>query len=317
MSRLGVVVNPVAGHGRGIPRGRKVLADLARSGHEVEDLSGADAAAARANARAALDRLDALVVVGGDGMVHLGVNVVAGSDVPLAVVAVGSGNDFARTLHLPTHDVEAAIALIERGLRRGPRLIDAIATRLHDGVGLAAETDDDGTHVEWTACVLSAGFDAAVNERANSYTWPRGGGRYVRGVLEELRSFVPYGYRLTIDGAVRELPGTLVALANASSIGGGMRIAPDALVDDGFIDVVIAGAVSRMELLRLFPRVYSGRHVHDRAVDVVRARDVLIEPLEGHPQPPHVFADGEPLGKLPMHATIHPGALRLLAEPAT
>lgn len=335
MSRLGVLINPTAGHGRADEGGRDALALLGRSGHEVIDLSGRSAATALARARDTLWELDALVVVGGDGMVHLGVNVVAGTTVPLGIVPFGSGNDLARTLGLAEHDVRRAVSDVLTVLDGQPRVVDAIATRVHvpgaedadpaDGVGGSpvgsaagtADDLDDPTAVEWTACVLSAGIDAAVNHRANTYRWPQGGGRYVRGTLAELSVFQPYGYRLTIDGVVREQDATLVALANAPSFGGGMQIAPDAQMDDGWMDVVIARAMGRAQLMQLFPRLYRGTHVRSSRVEILRAREVVLEPLPGRRRPPPVYADGELLGRLPLRAMLRPGALRLLTPEAT
>lgn len=332
MSRLGVLINPTAGHGRADGGGRDTLALLGRSGHEVIDLSAPTPAEALARGRDSLWELDALVVVGGDGMVHLGVNVVAGTTVPLGIVPFGSGNDLARTLGLAEHDSRQAVADLLAALETAPRVVDAIATRVHvpgvedaDAGGSSAgsttvtATDeaDDPTAVEWTACVLSAGIDAAVNHRANQYRWPRGGGRYVRGTLAELGVFQPYGYRLTIDGLVREQEASLVALANAPSFGGGMRIAPAAAMDDGWLDLVIGHAMSRAQLMRLFPRLYRGTHVRSAKVEILRAREVVLEPLLGRRRPPPVYADGELLGRLPLRARLRPGALRLLTPQAT
>src|SRR5690606_4206601 len=107
-------------------RGRHLLAAARARGHEILDLTADDLTGAELHARqAVVDGLDALVVVGGDGMVHLGVNVVAGTDLPLGIVAAGSGNDIARSMGLPLHDVRASVAAIERGLDTGGRAVDA------------------------------------------------------------------------------------------------------------------------------------------------------------------------------------------------
>jgi diacylglycerol kinase (ATP) len=299
VSRLGVVVNPTAGLGRGAANGRDVLGALGRAGHDVVDLSAATADEALAAARAARHHVDAVVVVGGDGMVHLGINAVEDSGVPLAVVPVGSGNDFARTVGLPVHDIGAALAVISGALERGPRAIDVLRA---DGA--------DGTRR--TGCVVSAGIDAAVNARANAYRWPPGGAKYVRGVLAEIGTFAPYGFRLTIDGEVSELDGTLVAVANGPCIGGGMRIAPHAVVDDGLADVVVAEGLGRAAVLGLFPKLYTGAHLDHPAVRVVRAREVVLEARPGHPAPPDAHGDGERIGRLPLRVTVEPGALQLL-----
>ncbi|MCL3862799.1 diacylglycerol kinase family protein [Actinotalea sp. K2] len=301
--RIGVVVNPTAGHGRGASKGRHVVEAARRRGHTVVDLSAANLEQAAQHARqAVVDGLDALVVVGGDGMVHLGVNVVAGTDLPLGIVAAGSGNDVARALGLPRHDVSTAVRAIERGLETGGRAVDAVITG----------PPDYSAH-EWYLGVLSAGVDAAVNARANTFTWPRGGGRYVRALAAELGRFRPYGYRITLDDTTWESTGTLVAVANGGLIGGGMRIAPDARMDDGLLDVVIGGPLSRVGLLGVFPRVYTGSHVRHAACHVARSRSVLLEASDVGPPPPAAFADGERIGPLPLRAEVRPGAVRLLA----
>ncbi len=177
MTRLGVVVNPTAGKGRGTAAGRRTHELLQARGFDVQDLSSTSLALATDRARAAvLAGLDALVVVGGDGMVHLGVNVVAETDLPLGIVVAGTGNDIARTLGLPkAGDVDACVAAIEHGLTTGPRSVDAV------------RVGPPGTAVhEWFLGVLSCGFDAAINARANEMTWPKGSGRYVRALLAEL-----------------------------------------------------------------------------------------------------------------------------------
>lgn len=320
MSRLGVVINPTAGHGRADNGGRDALAQLGRSGHEIIDLSGRTAQEALAAARQRLWDLDALIVIGGDGVVHLGVNAVAATTVPLGIVPVGSGNDLARTLGLAVHDVEQAVGDVLAGLSAPATPVDVIGTQVHvpgdaHGSGSGEPDAEKPTAIEWTACVLSAGIDAAVNYRANTYRWPRGGGRYVRGLIAELSAFRPYGYRLTIDGTVREQDATLVALANAGSFGGGMRIAPGADMTDGTMDVVIGHAMSRGQIMGLFPRLYRGTHIASPKVDVLQAREVILEPLPGRPAPPPVYADGELLGRLPLRARLRPGALRLLLPP--
>jgi diacylglycerol kinase (ATP) len=279
-----------------------MLTALSRRGHDVRDLTGDSPETALGQARqAVVDGLDALVVVGGDGVVHLGANVVAGTDLPLGIVAAGSGNDIARAADLPMHDVSAAVHALERGLESGGRPVDAVRT---GAPGYEA--------TRWYLAVLSAGFDAAVNARANELIWPRGTARYVRAVFDELARFRPYGFRITLDDEVWEQSGTLVAVANTSSYGGGMRIAPHARWDDGLLDVVIAGPLSRAGLIGLFPRVFPGTHVRHPACSVVRARRVLLEPSHAGPVPPAAFADGERIGPLPIQAEVVPGAVRLL-----
>lgn len=303
MIHVGLVINPTAGRGRGTQAGRRAHEILRSRGHKVEDLSASTLARATDRARAAaVQGLDALVVVGGDGMVHLGANVVAGTGLPLGIVAAGTGNDVARSLDLPRGDVEASVEAIEHGLLDGPRRVDAVR------VG----SPEHAAH-EWYLGVLSCGFDAAINARANEMTWPKGSARYVRALRAELGRFRPYGYRVTLDDRVWESAGTLVAVANTPWFGGGFKIAPDAGVDDGLLDVVVAGPFTRTGVLKIFPGIPQGKHVTHPAVDVYRSRSVLIEPLtELGPTPPVAFADGERIGPLPLRVTVDPGALSIL-----
>ncbi|TRW46821.1 diacylglycerol/lipid kinase family protein [Georgenia yuyongxinii] len=316
--RVGVVVNPTAGKGRGARAAEAVRVGLSRAGLTALDLSGPDADTAEARARTGLVQgLDALVVVGGDGMVHLGVNVVAGTGVPLGIVAVGSGNDVARDLTLPVHDVAASVALIVAALGHGVGAPQgapdgAPGVRTLDAVAVSRP---GGPVEHWYMAVLSCGIDAAVNDRANRMTWPAGAGRYVRALMVELAAFEPFGYRVTMDGQVWQGDGTLVAVANTPCFGGGMRIAPNAVPDDGLLDVLIAEGLTRAELLKVFPRVYKGTHLNHPAVRVHRARSVLIEPAARYgAAPPVAFADGERLDALPLQCDLHPGAVQVLAR---
>jgi len=161
--------------------------------------------------------------------------------------------------------------------------------------------------------VLSCGFDAAINARANEMTWPKGSARYVRALAAELGRFRPYGYRMTLDDSVWESAGTLVAVANIPWIGGGLKIAPDAVIDDGLLDVVVAGPFTKPGVVKIFPGIYQGKHVGHPSVDIFRSRSVLIEPLTDlGPVPPVAFADGERVGPLPLRVTVDPGALSIL-----
>lgn len=303
MSLLGLVVNPTAGGGRGEPVGRRVHRLLADAGHDVVDLSAATLAQATDRAReGVVGGLDALVVVGGDGTVHLGVDVVAGTDLPLGVVAVGTGNDVARALGLPRGDVERAVAVVDAGLRTAPRRIDAVR------VGSPARAAHG-----WYVGVLSCGLDAAVNARANTLRRPRGHARYVRALVPELAAFRPYGYRVQVDDEVWESAGTLVAVASTAWSGGGLHVAPGAAPDDGLLDVVVAGPLSRRAAVGIFPRLYRGTHVDDPRVRVLRGRRVVVEPAPHlGPPPPVAYADGERVGPLPLVAEVVPGALRVL-----
>jgi diacylglycerol kinase (ATP) len=286
--KLGVVVNPTSGKGRGARAGDVVAARLRSGGAEVVEIRGSDAADAEARCRAAVAAgLDGLVAVGGDGMVHLAEQAVVETATPLGIIAAGTGNDLAGALGLPT-DPWAAAEVVLAGRTR---VIDAVRA-------------DVSGEVRWFGCVLGAGFDSAVNERANAMRWPRGQQRYNLAILAELRTFHALPFRLVLDGEAWETKAMLVAVANGTSYGGGMKVAPDALLDDGLLDVMVLGPVSKLEFLKTFPKVFKGTHVSHPAVTVRRAREVSLDA-------PGVtaYADGERFAPLPVTLRCVPGAL--------
>jgi diacylglycerol kinase (ATP) len=295
--KLLVAINPTASFGRGSTVGPAVVQTLRASGHEVTALTEPDFDQLREAARRALrSKPHALVVVGGDGMVSLGTNLVAGTRTPLAIIPSGTGNDMARGLGIPVGDTEAAIRLLLSALDAAPRTIDA--GRVIHGDGL----------VTWFACVLSAGFDAVVNERANLMRWPKGPSRYNLALLRELAVLHPISYRLVLDGVELRTKAVLVAVGNNVSLGGGMRVTPDAKVDDGLLDVLVVQPLSRTAFLRIFPRVFKGTHLSDPRVTVRRASSIRIEA-----DTVVAYADGERIAPLPIDIEVVPGALRVFA----
>lgn len=295
--RIVVAINSSAAFGRGRRIGAVVVERLSTAGHEVIPLSGSGYDEQRAITLASLDPVpDALVVVGGDGMVNLGTGLVARRGIPLGIVPTGTGNDLARGLGIPVGDTDAAIDHLLARLGSPPRVIDAGLITLTDGT------------TRWFAGVLSGGIDAMVNERANRMRRPSGKSRYTIALLRELATLRPLRYALALDGQREERPAMLVAIANNSSFGGGMRVAPDALLDDGMFDVVVLDPVHRRALVAIFPRVFAGTHIADRRVSVRRARSVMIDC-------PDViaYADGERIGAMPLTCDVVPGALAVLA----
>ncbi len=300
--RIVVAINPQASFGRSRAVGPAVVHTLRAAGHGVTSLTEPDFEQLREAASAALQaKQDALVVVGGDGMVNLGVNLVAGTRVPLGIVPSGTGNDMSRGLGIPVGDTEAAVGVLLEALGRPPRTIDA-----------GHVTHGDGS-TSWYACVLSAGFDAIVNERANLMRWPRGRQRYNLALLRELAALKPISYRLELDGISSETDAVLVAVANNTSLGGGMLVTPDAVLDDGLLDVFVVQPLSRTAFLRIFPRVFKGTHVTDPRVSISRARRIRIDAAGVDGAGIVAYADGERVAALPIEVEVRPGALRVLA----
>ncbi|MGW3565687.1 diacylglycerol kinase [Streptomyces sp. NPDC000941] len=297
-----LLVNPTAGRGRGARAARPAAETLRGHGFTVRTAAGADAAEALLRAREAVtDGTGALVAVGGDGMVSLALQAVAGTGTPLGVIAVGGGNDFARATGLPIQDPGAAARLIAASLKGdGGREVDLGRV---GGLGQVGDV--------WFGTVLASGFDSRVNERGNRMRRPRGRLRYDLAMLAELAALKPVRYRMSLDGGPqREVEATLIAVGNATSYGGGMRICAGALLDDGLFDITVVGPCSRTTLLTVFPRVYRGTHLGHRVVTTHRAASVSLA-ADGLT----AYADGERLGPLPLTATAVPGAVRLLGTP--
>jgi len=291
-----VAVNPMASFGHRRDVGPRVVERLRNAGHRVVVMDEANIELLRREtAKAIADGADALVVVGGDGMANLGIDLVAETDLPLGIVPSGTGNDLADGLGIPIHDTEAAIDLLIAALGREPRRIDAGTIR-------------HGELTTWFGCVVSAGFDATVNERANLMSRPRGRSRYIVALLRELATLKARRYRIHADGRVLEVEAMLVSVANNRSLGGGMRIAPDADLADGRLDLFIVERMSRLRFLRMFPKVFRGEHTTLPEVTLLPVSSARIE-ADGV----IAYADGERIGPLPIDVSVVPGALRVLA----
>ncbi|MFG2711549.1 diacylglycerol kinase [Streptomyces goshikiensis] len=302
-AEITLFVNPTAGRGRGARAAQPAASALRAAGFCVRTVFGADAGDALAQLRTAVrEGTGAVLAVGGDGMVSLALHALAGTLVPLGVIAVGTGNDFARAMGLPVRDPEQAGRLAGEALKEG-RIREIDLGRV-DRAGGA----DGGGSGTWYGTVLCSGFDSRVNDRGNRMRLPAGRFKYDLAMIAELAAFRPFPYRITLDdGHVIETEATLVAVGNGSSYGGGMRICADAVPDDGLFDITVVGDCSRATLLRVFPRVYRGTHLSHPKVTVHRARKVTLEAAGST-----AYADGEPMGPLPVTAECVPAALRLL-----
>lgn len=299
---LVVAINPTASFGKGSDVGPAVVQTLRALGHEVTSLQEPDfEQLMESGRRAVASKPDALIVVGGDGMVNLGANLVAQSRVPLGIVPSGTGNDMARGLGIPHDNTEAAIGALIEALGRPARVIDAGRVSFAD-----AETGLPG--IRWFACMVSAGFDSVVNERANRMQRPKGASRYTIALGLELVRLKPIEYRLELDGTELVTSAMLVTVGNNVSLGGGMKVTPDALVDDGLFDVLVVQPLSRVQFLRIFPRVFKGTHITDPRVAIHRVKRIRIESDVAV-----AYADGERIARLPVDIEVVSGALRILA----
>lgn len=249
------LVNPGAGNGsaRGAVDQVRVLAGRLGAGLVVTRRVGDLAEQAR---RAAEDGVERLLVVGGDGTLHHAAQGLAGTATAVGVIPVGTGNDLARALAIPW-GLEAAV---RHALAMPVRRIDLI--RAGD-----------------TVCVgyAGAGFDSDVTRRANQVRWGRGRWIYPWAALRTLVSFEPLSARVAWDGGTFEGRLMFVDATNLPTYGGGMRIAPDARIDDGLLDLLLVKAVSRLTFLSVFPKVYKGEHVGHPALLLERTARVEME----------------------------------------
>lgn len=285
---IALLANPTSGRGRGAQAARLALARLRASGLTVRNLQGRDADEALGLARQCVDDgVETLVVVGGDGMVHLALQALAHSETSLGLIPAGTGNDVARYFDLPRKDPIGAAEVIVRGSSRKVDLARA------------------GSRYYLT--VLAAGFDAVVNERANQMTWPRGAMRYNLATVAELRTFRPLHYVLDVDGQEHRFDAMMVAVGNGPSFGGGLRIAEGAVLDDGLLDVVVILPMSKRALVTTYPKLFKGTHVTHPNYRHYAGRSITVAS-------PGItaYADGERMAALPLTVDVQPGALRVL-----
>lgn len=294
MNRVTVLTNPLSGHGNAPHAAERAVAHLQRRGVDVCAIVGTDAAHARRLVDEALDRgTDALVVVGGDGVISLALQALAAGDVPLGIVPAGTGNDHAREYRLPTGDPEAAA--------------DIVADGNTETVDLGRIEDASGA-VKWFGTVMAAGFDSLVSDRTNRMRWPHGRMRYNVAMVAEISKLRLLPFRLTFDdGPEIRTDLTLAAFGNTRSYGGGMFICPGADHSDGLLDVTMITSASRTRLIRLFPTVFKGTHVELDEVTTKRAKTIHVE-CPGI----NAYADGDYAAPLPVTVSAVPAALRLL-----
>ncbi len=291
-----VAINPTAAFGKNQEAGSLTVVALEAQGFEVTALRAESYELLRGQLNRALVLTpDALVVVGGDGMVSLAVNLLAQTSIPFAVVPCGTGNDFARGIGLPVGELDRCISLVVDSLSREPERLD-----------LGRISSTDGSEVRWFASILSAGFDAIVNERANAMSWPQGKSRYILALFRELFALKPVSYSLSVDGHQRTESAMLISIANNSTMGGGMRVTPQASMRDGVFDVFVLRPLSRLRFLRLFPRVFAGTHVSEPEVVIEHAQTVILDAKNIV-----AYADGEQVWALPVHVDVVPAAIRV------
>ena len=273
-----IAINPHSGNGRGSEVAAEVIRYL--SLHDISYRSIAAASADELTAELTREieskSYQGLIAVGGDGLSHLVMQICVPQHLPFAVIPAGTGNDFVRTLGWSLDDIEP---LLHRITTSQPTPIDL-----------------GNVDSEWFGAILSTGFDSVVNERANQLKWPGGPQRYNMAIALELPRFKATTYEITCDGKTFTTEAMLVAVGNGKSYGGGMNICPQAQINDGLFDLIILEPVSKLEFLKVFPRVYSGSHITHPKIRSMRAKKVTINSKAV------AYADGERIGPAPVSA---------------
>jgi len=288
-----LLVSPAAGRGIASRIAGTVAQRLRASVDRLDTLVADSAQGSVALAKDAVaNGADVLVVLGGDGLAHTAVQACAGSSTALAVIPAGTGNDLARALGTPA-DPLAATMLTADALR-------ANRTRRIDLGRVAGGS--------WFATVLCAGFDSAVSERVNTLRWPAGPRRYDLAILTELTRLKAKPLVVETDDTTLRLDATMVSVGNSRFYGGGIPICPDAELDDGLFDVTVVGATHRRDLVRILPRLRTGRHIEHPSVTTLRARSVRLSGLNHWV----AYADGERQARLPLTIRCLPAALTVL-----
>jgi diacylglycerol kinase (ATP) len=286
-----LVINPVSGQGQGTTVGTYVAGYLNQHKVEFTIVTGNSSVAIADHLKIFIDKnpdCSGVIAVGGDGLMHIILQILVPAQIPLALVPAGTGNDFVRTLGWDLEDVDIELNKI---ITTKPVAVD---------LGLV-----DG---EWFGAILSTGFDSIVNEKANTMQWPKGPMKYNAAIAIELPRFKPRHYEITLDDRTISTEAMLIAVANGRSYGGGMLVCPNAQINDGLFDVMVLHPVSKIEFMKVFPRVFAGKHVSHPAVEIVRSKNVSIESKAV------AYADGERIGQLPISAEcIHNAVLTWVA----
>ena len=285
-----LVVNSKAGKGRASKLAGKfeVLLKSNNLPYEIINKATYEETFSEYRLSIASGKFEKVVAIGGDGLVNLCLQEVAEQNIGFSVIPAGTGNDFARAVGSHKKSVNEIFKVVSS---QDPTTID-----------LGLVTGAFGKR--WYVQVLSTGFDALVNNLANRINWPRGQMKYTLATLLTLARFKPIPYELIIDGKQFKQDFMLLSVANGETYGGGMRICPDASNSDGIFDILLVHPVSKIVLLSIFPKVFTGKHVPHPKIDIIRGKKVQISADAS------AFADGEFVSKLPIEITNVKNALK-------
>jgi len=283
-----LIVNPVSGRGRGAKIGEQVSRILRDLGmvHELR-YSQSPAEPAELAREAVRNHYSLVVSVGGDGLVNHIASELVGSETALGVIPIGVGNDFARGLGIPL-DIDRACAALAHGqLQR---------------------VDVAQANERYFFSVAVMGLAAQVNRLANQFQRFRVSALYTVLTVTSVFLDTPLAFTVRYDGQTRRCFSWMIAVANTWSCARGMALVPAARPDDGLLDVCLVNGMGKWELLYVFPRVFSGRHIYHTGIETLRGREITISA----DSPCEIYADGERLGPLPAVLKAVPQALQVM-----
>ncbi len=288
--RILVIVNPVAGGGKTLRLLPRVKRWFAQSSHELTYEVTATPEEMRSKILdASAKGMDAVLLSGGDGTVHQALPAIVETGLPFGYLPCDRGNDLIRNIGLPPD------------LKNTCSFLSAPSFRQVDLPSINQKTP--------FVAIAYVGFDAEVSRLANDHQGYFGGTLgYIICVLKALKNFKPFEVEITIDDQTWRERVMMISVANAPFYGGGMKIVPQAIMDDGLLDICIVREISKFELLRQFPKVFKGTHVTHPRITMVSGRRIKITSEEER----ELFADGEYAGKLPVECTIGNRRVRVL-----
>jgi len=289
--KLTILLNPAAGRRKARRGFDEALEVLRRAGvkPEVRESRNPQHLIELAQ-RAAEEKPDAVVSAGGDGTHHYVINGLKGSDVPLGILPLGSGNDFAQGLGIPLRARASAETLIHGAAR--PIDLARVGSTVY-------------------GCIAGVGFDSVVTRFANEHVrWVRGAPAYAWAILRCLKFYRSHPLEIRSNG--RNFSGDVIfaTVGNNVSYGGGVKMAPHARLDDGLLDICIVPAMSKLELLRWVPSAYRGQHLAHPRIEYFQASAVTLT----SPSRLELFGDGEFIQALPATIEVVPRALRVIVR---
>jgi YegS/Rv2252/BmrU family lipid kinase len=286
--RFALLVNPASGRGRALEALPEVHAALDGLGASHRTVTTRSIDHAYEEATVAAREGETVVALGGDGLLRPLAGALKGSESAIALIPCGRGNDLARVLGVPTDPAEAARVAVEGE----ERLLDVANVEGTPFMGIA-----------------SFGFDSDANRIANEAKLVKGNAVYVYAALRALVAWKPATFTVTVDGERHQMTGYSVAVGNSKAYGGGMLILPQAELDDGKLDVMLAKETSKLRFLIELPKVFRGTHCESEHVAFLRGEEIEVSA----DRPFAIYADGDPIGATPAIMRVERRCLRVIA----